>query len=45
MIVIASLLSGPYGFPRYQTMIVPLLSIFAAAGWKKRGALGVERSA
>ncbi len=41
MIVIASLLSGPYGFPRYQTMIVPLLSIFAAAGWKKT----VERGA
>jgi 4-amino-4-deoxy-L-arabinose transferase-like glycosyltransferase len=41
MIVIASLLSGPYGFPRYQTMIVPLLSIFAAAGrpWRvERGA-------
>jgi hypothetical protein len=38
MIVIASLLSGPYGFPRYQTMIVPLLSIFAAAGrpWSVR---------
>ena len=36
MIVIASLLSGPYGFPRYQTMIFPLLSIFAAAGFRKR---------
>jgi hypothetical protein len=38
MIIIASLLSGPYGFPRYQTMIVPLLSVLAAAGWQNRGA-------
>jgi hypothetical protein len=35
LIVIASLLSGPFGFPRYQTMVVPLISLFAAAGWAK----------
>ena len=35
LIPIAALLSGPYGFPRYQTMIVPLMSIFAAAGWQR----------
>ncbi len=36
LVIIASLLSGPYGFPRYQTMIVPLLSVLAAAGWRCR---------
>ena len=29
----APLLCGPFAFPRYQTMVVPLLSLFAAAGY------------
>lgn len=33
LIVVSSLLGGPYGFPRYRVPAEPLLSILAGAGW------------
>ena len=33
LVVVTSLLSGPYGMPRYRTPIEPMLSVLAAAGW------------
>lgn len=32
LLIACSLLSGPFGFPRYRTMIEPVLSLLAAAG-------------